>query len=136
MRILDDDIEDNLDVNILPLIDVIFAILAFFILSSLFLTQTEGLPVNLPQADNARPQKQADFVVTMQPDGTIALDQKPVTLENLRTAIQTALLPNQTAIITLKADEEVYHGAVVAVMDELRTLEGTKLGIATQKPKR
>uniref|UniRef100_UPI00262A6D51 ExbD/TolR family protein n=1 Tax=Acaryochloris sp. IP29b_bin.137 TaxID=2969217 RepID=UPI00262A6D51 len=119
--------------NILPLIDVIFAILAFFILSSLFLTQIEGFQVNLPNAENARPRDQADFTVTIQPDGAVALDQQAIELKNLRTAIQESLQPNQIAIITLKADKEVYHGDVIAVMDELRTIEGAKLGVATER---
>jgi len=132
MLIRDDDADDALEVNILPLIDVIFAILAFFILSSLYLTRAEGLPVNLPDADTAAQQEQADFTVTMQPDGTIALDQQPIPLANLRTAIEQSLAANQTAIITIKADEQVYHGDVVDVMDELRPIEGAKLGIATE----
>jgi len=132
MLIREDDADDILEVNILPLIDVIFAILAFFILSSLYLTRAEGLPVNLPDADTAAPQEQTDFTVTLQPDGTIALDQQPILLENLRTAIEQSLGANQTAIITIKADEQVYHGDVVDVMDELRPIEGVKLGIATE----
>jgi biopolymer transport protein ExbD len=132
MRVWDDDSDEALEVNVLPMIDVIFSILAFFILSSLFLTRSEGLPVNLPDADTAAQQEQADFMVTMQPDGTIALDQQPIPLDNLRAAIEQSLAPNQTAIITIKADEQVYHGDVVDVMDELRTIEGAKLGIATE----
>lgn len=133
MRVWEDDLEEELEINILPLIDVIFAILAFFILSSLFLTQIEGFQVNLPNAENARPRDQADFTVTIQPDGTVALDQQAIELGSLRSAIQDSLQPNQIAIITLKADKEVYHGDVIAVMDELRTIEGAKLGVATER---
>ncbi|MEM9505056.1 MAG: biopolymer transporter ExbD [Cyanobacteria bacterium P01_E01_bin.43] len=132
MHIREDDADDAMEVNILPLIDVIFAILAFFILSSLYLTQSEGLPVNLPDADTAIEQEQADFTVTLQPDGAIALDQQLITLETLRAAIEQSLAPNQTAIITIRADEQVYHGDVIDVMDELRTIEGATLGIATE----
>lgn len=132
MRVWDDDTEETLEVNILPMIDVIFAILAFFILSTLFLTRSEGLPVNLPGAETSDPQDQADFTVTLQPGGGIALEQQPIELEDLQTSIEQAMDPNQTAIITIKADEAVYHGEVIAVMDELRAIEGAKLGIATQ----
>ena len=132
MHIREDDADDAMEVNILPLIDVIFAILAFFILSSLYLTQSEGLPVNLPDADTAIEQEQADFTVTLQPDGAIALDQQLITLETLRAAIEQSLAPNHTAIITIRADEQVYHGDVIDVMDELRTIEGATLGIATE----
>lgn len=55
MQIHDNDLDDGFEINILPMIDVIFAILAFFIVSTLFLTRTEGLPVNLPEADTSTP---------------------------------------------------------------------------------
>ncbi|MBE7381189.1 MAG: biopolymer transporter ExbD [Leptolyngbya sp. SIO1E4] len=132
MRVWDEESEEALEVNIVPMIDVIFAILAFFILATLFLTRTEGIPVDLPQADSATPQTQTDFTVTLQPDGSLALDKAPIALEDLRSAIEQALVPNQSAIVTIQADEQVYHGQVIDVMDELRVLEGVQLGIATE----
>ena len=131
MRILENEQEDDFEINILPMIDVIFAILAFFIVSTLFLTRIEGLPVNLPKTDTSEPQKPADFTVTIKPDGSLFLDETAVTEENLRTEITTQLNPDQEALITIKADEQTYHGKVVTVMDELRTIEGASLGIAT-----
>ena len=131
MRILDNEQEDEFEINILPMIDVIFAILAFFIVSTLFLTRTEGLPVNLPKTDTSEPQEPADFTVTIQPDGNLFLNELPVAEEALRQQIVEQLAPEQTSLITIKADELTYHGQVIAVMDELRTIEGASLGIAT-----
>lgn len=131
MRILDNEQEDEFEINILPMIDVIFAILAFFIVSTLFLTRTEGLPVNLPKTDTSEPQEPADFTVTVQPDGSLFLNESPVTEETLRQRIVEQLEPEQASLITIKADEQTYHGQVIAVMDELRTIDGASLGIAT-----
>ena len=132
MRVWDDDSEEALEVNILPMIDVIFAILAFFILSTLFLTRTQGMPVDLPNADSASPQSQVDFTVTLQEDGTLALNQETVLLEDLRAAVEQAMATSETAIVSIEADTQVFHGQVIAVMNELRTLEGVQLGIATE----
>ncbi|MEM7796338.1 MAG: biopolymer transporter ExbD [Cyanobacteria bacterium P01_C01_bin.118] len=131
MQINDNELEDEFEINILPMIDVIFAILAFFIVSTLFLTRTEGLPVNLPEADTSTPQEAADFTVTVKPDGSLFLDEASVTEETLRDRIVNQLEPEQEALITIKADEQTYHGQVITVMDELRTIEGASLGIAT-----
>ena len=131
MRILDNDSEDGFEINILPMIDVIFAILAFFIVSTLFLTRTEGLSVNLPETDTSEPQEPADFTVTVKPDGSLFLDDISVTEENLRQQIVDQLEPEQASLITIKADEQTYHGNVVTVMDTLRTIESASLGIAT-----
>jgi biopolymer transport protein ExbD len=132
MRVWDNEPEEPLEVNILPMIDVIFSILAFFILSTLFLTQAEGLPVDLPDADNATPQSQTDFTVTLQADGTLSLNQQPLALADLRSTLAQQLTPEQVAVVTIQADERVYHGQVIAVMDELRSLPHVQLGIATE----
>lgn len=132
MRVWDNEPEEPLEVNILPMIDVIFAILAFFIISTLFLTRTEGLSVNLPDAESAEPQQQADFSVTVKPDGQITLNQQIVTLEQLQDLVSSAMGDAETALVTVHADEQVYHGQVIAVMDELRLIEGVQLGIATE----
>lgn len=130
MQIHDSD-DDGFEINILPMIDVIFAILAFFIVSTLFLTRTEGLPVNLPETDTSTPQEPADFTVTIEADGSLFLDTTSVTEETLRQQIVDQLLPNQEALITIKADEKTYHGVVITVMDKLRTIDGVSLGVAT-----
>ncbi|ESA35166.1 biopolymer transport protein [Leptolyngbya sp. Heron Island J] len=131
MRILDNEQDDEFEINILPMIDVIFAILAFFIISTLFLTRTEGLPVNLPKTDTSEPQDPADFTVTIEPDGSLFLDELSVTEDTLRERIVAQLEPEQEALITIKADEQTYHGQVITVMDELRTIDSASLGIAT-----
>ncbi|NEP63483.1 MAG: biopolymer transporter ExbD [Symploca sp. SIO2G7] len=114
------------------MIDVIFAILAFFIVSTLFLTRTEGLPVNLPETDTSEPQEPDDFTVTIKPDGSLFLDETSVTEETLRQQIVDQLEPAQEALITIKADEQTFRGKVIIVMDELRTIDGASLGIATR----
>ncbi|MEL6137042.1 MAG: biopolymer transporter ExbD [Cyanobacteria bacterium J06626_23] len=132
MRVLDNEVEEPLEINIVPMIDVIFAILAFFILSTLFLTRAEGLPVNLPNSDTAEVQQSADFAVTVEPDGDVALNQEPVEVEQLQSAIEAELAAGQTALITIQADRDVAHGRVIEVMDQLRVIEGARLGMATQ----
>ena len=69
--------------------------------------------------------------VTIKPDGHLFLDELSVTEETLRQQIVDQLEPEQEALITIKADEQTYHGQVITVMDELRAIEGASLGIAT-----
>ncbi|MDY6900574.1 MAG: biopolymer transporter ExbD [Cyanobacteriota bacterium] len=122
-------------INIVPMIDVIFAILAFFIMSSLFLTKLEGLPVNLPNASSGQQQQATEpIAVTIDQLGTISLDRKPITLDNLDSQIKTLVNPNQGRLVIVNADEKVDHGKVVAVMDRLRAIPGVRLAIATEKP--
>ncbi|MEM9450686.1 MAG: biopolymer transporter ExbD [Cyanobacteria bacterium P01_E01_bin.6] len=121
-------------INIVPMIDVIFAILTFFIISTLFLTRSEGLPVNLPKAQTAESQQNDKIIVSIDDAGQMLLNEDPVQFENLAAEVAALKGDRPSVLVTINADETVYHGIVVAVMDELRTIEGARLGIATQRP--
>ncbi len=133
MRLPEDTDLKGPSVNILPMIDVIFAILAFFILSTLYLTKAEGLPVNLPQAVTATPENQIDATVTITPDGSLFLNSQAIALRDLADGV-SAIAPNQPIMVTIRADEATPHGKVVAAMDQLRKVNGVRLGIATTQP--
>jgi biopolymer transport protein ExbD len=122
-------------INIVPMIDVIFAILTFFIMSTLFLTRSEGLPVNLPKAAMAQQQAStAPITVTLDQAGIISLNRKQVSLDALAEEVRILMGANAEGLVIINADEQVKHGQVVAVMDLLRQVKGAKLAIATQKP--
>jgi biopolymer transport protein ExbD len=125
--------EDDFELNIVPMIDVIFAILTFFIISSLYLTRSESLPVNLPKAASAEVQERTEITVTVEESGDIALNQEAIALEGLQASVRDLMGTTQESVIVINADEAVNHGRVIAVMDELREIEGATLGIATER---
>ncbi len=130
---LPDESDKPGEINIVPMIDVIFSILAFFIISTLYLTRSEGLSVNLPNATTAQNQPSTEITVTIQPDGEIALNRQSIELEALEEAVRALVVPNSESLVIVNADEKVDHGRVVSVMDRLRQIEGTKLAIAAQR---
>jgi biopolymer transport protein ExbD len=128
------DLDRPIEINIVPMIDVTFAILTFFIMSTLFLTRSEGLPVNLPSAATTKTQQQTKLAVTIKPDGQLALNRQPIQLDQLETGVRALMKPDQPTVVVIHADTQVEHGQVVAVMDQVRKIEGVKLSIATKKP--
>lgn len=131
---LPEDPEPPYQINIVPMIDVVFAILTFFIFSTLFLTRSEGLPVNLPTAATSQGQPQTQTVVTIDAQGSLALNRQPMTLDTLEAQIRALALTGQQPVVILNADAGVTHGVVIQVMDRLRAIEGVRIAIATQKP--
>lgn len=129
---LPEDPEVPVQINIVPMIDVVFAVLAFFILSSLFLTRNEGLPVALPGAETAEAQAQRQVVVTLNEVGELSVGNRAVSDEQLLEAIQTLGTLSDGGLVVIRADQSVSHGRVVAVMDRLRALPGVQLAIATE----
>jgi biopolymer transport protein ExbD len=122
-------------INIVPMIDVIFAILTFFIMSTLFLTRSEGLPVNLPTATTATQQQvPMKITVTVDATGVISLNRQPSTINSLVEQLRAMIGSNSEALVIINADEQVGHGQVVAIMDRVRQVKGARLAISTQKP--
>lgn len=132
---LPDEAESQAQINIVPMIDVIFSILAFFIVSSLFLSKSEGLPVNLPQASTAKVQTESvKLTISIDKAGTLMLDEKAIALADLEQAVRDRMKSEPISVVVLKADKTVEHGQVVEVMDRVRRIEGAKLAIAAEKP--
>lgn len=130
---LPDEVETPAEINIVPMIDVIFSILAFVIISTLFLTRSEGLPINLPSAKTAEPQQTKQINVTIEPDGDIFVDRQPTQVDNLKSSITGLIGQNQQGLVIIKADKQVDHGRVVTVMDQIRQVQGAKLAIAATR---
>ena len=120
-------------INIVPMIDVIFAILVFFMVSSLYLTRSEGLPVNLPQAKTAEVQKTQQITVSLDSNGQLTLDSEPAQLEQLKTRIEKLIDSESSIIVVVNADKDVAHGDVVEVIDQLRQIPQVQLAIAAEK---
>ncbi|MEM7761238.1 MAG: biopolymer transporter ExbD [Cyanobacteria bacterium P01_A01_bin.40] len=125
--------EDTFEINILPMIDVIFSILAFFIISTLFLTRSQGLPVNLPSAQTAEPKQSVQLNITIESDGKLFLERQPIELDELKGALTEKIKPDSESVVIINADQKVEHGTVVKVMDRLRQVPGAKMAIAAEQ---
>ncbi len=130
---LPDESEAPFQINIVPMIDVLFCILAFFIVSSLSLIRSEGLPVNLPKATTAQSQLQAQIVVTIDVNGAITLNRQPIELQNLVEEVRSLVGQKTEALVVINADTRVTHGIVVSVIDRLNQVNGVKLAIAAER---
>ncbi|MEM0982203.1 MAG: biopolymer transporter ExbD [Cyanobacteria bacterium P01_H01_bin.58] len=131
---LPEEPDSSPQINIVPMIDIIFVVLIFFILSSLFLTPTEQLPVNLPEAATAESQldQQHTIRVTVTVTGELRLGNRVTNLESLPEQITSRRIGEQPIIVIIEADEAVSHGNVVALMDRLRAIPDIQIGIATE----
>jgi biopolymer transport protein ExbD len=103
-------------------------------MSTLFLTRSEGLPVNLPGAATSQSQPQSQTVVTIDASGKLSLNRQAVDLATLEAQVRGLALTGQQPFVVINADQGVAHGQVVTVMDRLRRIEGVRMAIATQRP--
>jgi biopolymer transport protein ExbD len=122
----------------LALTDIIMNMFIFFFITFSFLAtfhkSNEGqVDVNLPKAASATPQKEKKGLsVNLTKEGGLFLDKEPTTLEQLKARFQHEKATGAEITVIVRADQEVPHGRVVAVMDLARTEGLNRLAIATQ----
>ena len=122
---------DKYEINILPMIDVIFAILTFFIISSLYLIKLETIPLNLPSASTSSISKDEFINVSISTNERIFINSEEISLENLNEKLQSINNQNSKKVI-ISGDKDVYYGLVVKVLDELRKINNLKIAISTE----
>ena len=120
-------------INILPMIDIIFAILSFFIISSLYLTKIDSIKVNLPKASTAVREKNKPQIITVNDKNKIFFQSREINLNNISSIIRKNTEKIKDPLVILRADTSVKHGLIVNLLDELRKIENLKVGISTEK---
>jgi len=124
----------KLIINITSLIDVIFMLLLFFMITSTFLEQP-GIKLDLPASETAIQVEQQEAVLVLTAEGKMFLNRESVQLENLEEQIRRALPKMKDQALVLKADKDVTHGRVVQVMDAAKRGGVKKLIIGTRLEK-
>ena len=121
-------------IEIIPMIDTIFFLLVFFMISTLSMARYSGLPVNLPKAATGQQPPSESAAVTVGPDGKVSIDKQEVARERIAEILKARLAKNSELLVLINADEKVEHGIVVEIMDAARQAGVTKMAIAV-KPK-
>mgnify|MGYP001276588675 FL=1 len=124
--------EENSKVNILPMIDIIFVILSFFIVSSLYLVKLETIPVNLPTAETSNQEKDSLIVITLNLENRVFIDDKFIDISILENEIRSKLKFSNNKKIVLRADKDIKYGKVISILDILRKIENIKIGVSTE----
>ncbi len=125
--------ETGNSINILPMIDIIFAILSFFIISSLYLTRIDSIKVNLPKSSTAVREQNKPQIITVDSNERIYFNSNEISLKNIYAIIRTNIENLEEPIVILRADTSVKHGLIINLLDELRKIENLKVGISTEK---
>nr|WP_198655012.1 biopolymer transporter ExbD [Bordetella bronchiseptica] len=133
MRDEDDDGAAVGDINITPLVDVLMVVLVMFILTAT--AQVSGIQVNLPKASSTvslvQPKTKA---ISINEAGQVFLDAYPVTLPELEDRLRTEKALNPDFPVIVRGDSVVQYQKVVEVLDLLRRLELSQVGLVTGKP--
>lgn len=120
-------------INLVPMIDVIFFLLVFFMVFTTFRTTPYGVDLKLPKATNVVQTNAENIIVHITSDGHLYLKDKPVTPEELQGQVKGQLEKKPDIVIVLKADENARYKSLVKVMDVVSEVGGYNFALAAEK---
>ncbi len=120
-------------IEIVPLIDIVFFLLATFVMVSLSMVKNKGIAVNLPVASTSAAQDRKEHhTITVTKDGELFFNQEPLRAAELPARLQRLKSEQPDPKVFINGDEQAKFGAAVGVLDELRKFGFTKVAIETK----
>lgn len=120
-------------IEMLPLIDIVFLLLVFFIHAMLSMAVHRGVPVELPVSSTAEIDKKLILSVTIKADGTVFLDKLPVDLDDLTDALKAKTATLKNPGVLLFADNRIPYRDLFAVMDRIKMAGISRVSLQAEK---
>jgi biopolymer transport protein ExbD len=134
-KLPDTDVEARIE--IIPLIDIMFFLLAAFMLVSLSMVNMKSVKVNLPTATTATPEAKRDFVdISVEKSGAFFLDQTPVASNELINALVASQKTNPNLRVFISGDQDARHGDIIHVLDLVRAAGIDKVAFEIRPPQK
>ena len=122
----------TLEINIAPLIDMVFILLIFFLVTTSFLKET-GVDISRPSAATAKNKVRPSILIGITKTGDIHIDRKQVDIRAVRANVERALAENPDGSVVIVADKESLTGLVITVLDACKLAGARDVSIAADK---
>jgi len=126
-----EDDESNIDIT--PMLDVVFIMLIFFIVTATFVKES-GIDVNRPDAATAVKKEKANILVAINEKNEIWIDKREVDIRSVRPNIERMHAENPQGSVVIQADKKAYTETLIKVMDAARSAGVYNVAIAAQEP--
>ncbi|MFT5139586.1 MAG: biopolymer transport protein ExbD [Lysobacterales bacterium] len=123
--------EEESEINITPMLDVVFIMLIFFIVTATFVKES-GIDVNRPDAATATKQEKANILIAIAANNTIWIDRRQIDIRSVRPNIERLHAENPQGTIVIQADKESKTDTLIQVMDASRQAGVYNVSIAAQ----
>ncbi len=124
--------EEEAAIDMTPMLDIVFIMLIFFIVSTSFLKEA-GIEVSKPKAQQSQKTDKANIFIAIRENGEIWMDKRVVDIERVSANIERMLAETPTEVVVIQADKEAKHGIVVKVMDQIKASGIDRISIAAEK---
>lgn len=120
------------EINMAPLIDLVFLLLIFFMVTTSFVKET-GIDVQRPTASTAVLKEKGNILVGVDPEGRVFLERKQIDIRSVRAHIERCLAENPEGSVVIVADKASKTGVLIRVMDQCRLAGAKNVSIAAAK---
>jgi len=120
------------EVNMTPLIDMVFILLIFFIVTTSFVKET-GVDVSRPSAKTAVKKEKANILIAIKPNGEVWIDKRQVDRRAVRANVERLHAENPEGSVIILADKESKTGLLIEVMDQARLAGVANVSIAAER---
>jgi len=117
---------------IIPMIDIIFFLLVFFMMSTLYMVEQNTIPINLPEASASQSDIPQSINITIMSDGKVIYEKEEIPLELLKRRVTLQMSSQPDSVFILRGDRQAEYGKVIAVMDELKQAGARRVAVATE----
>ena len=124
--------DDEAEINITPMLDIVFIMLIFFIVTASFVKEA-GIDVNKPEAQTSQPKDQANILVAIDANGDIWIDRRKIDPRAVRANIERLHAENPQGAVIIQADEDSNTKTLVQVMDAARAAGVFNVSIAAEE---
>jgi len=125
-------VENQPELMIIPMIDIIFFLLVFFMISTLSMVEQHTIPVNLPQSSAQKQEIPHNTNITVLENGQVLFDQEEIPVDLLIKRVGMELSKQPDNVFILRADKQVEYGKVVTILDELKQAGAHRVSVATE----
>jgi biopolymer transport protein ExbD len=132
MKLESMNVEKKPKIMIIPMIDIIFFLLVFFMMSMLSMVVQKSINLNLPQTATAKVNVEETLPISITSDGTIYVEKEKISKDDFYRRMEIEKNRNPNLSVVLRADSKSEHGDFVFVLDQLKSVGISKVGIATE----
>jgi len=125
--------EDDIEINMTPMLDVVFILLIFFIVTTSFVREA-GVAIDRPEAQSAAPLSQQAIVVAITNTNQVWIDKRQVDLRSVRRNIERLLSESPESSVIIQSDQAAQTGVLIKVLDQTKLAGAKKVAVAAQQP--
>ncbi len=127
--------QDDTEINITPMLDIVFIMLIFFIVTTSFVKEA-GIDVSRPTASTAEPKTKGNVMIAIRENGDVWMNKRHIEVRAVRANVEKAHAENPEGSVVIIADRQSPTGILVEVMDQVKLAGVDSISVAAEKPGR